>query len=467
LFNFFMKRVPIASSISYIGEDVRISGFVSSVRLHGSVLFLDIRDSSGTVQAVITSQNGDYEKAKKVRPEWVVEVIGGIKERPENMKNKESKTGDIEMEIKELGIFSKAETPPFEISTKGYEVGEELRMRHRYIDLRRERLKRNLKKRHEVFLFCRNFLSNRNFLEVETPILTKSTPEGARDFLVPSRREKGSFYALPQSPQQYKQLLMVAGVEKYFQFARCFRDEDLRADRQAEFTQLDMELSFVEKEDVLSLVEQMVVELVEMLFPEKHIKEKPFPRITYGKAMEEWGSDRPDLRNNKEDENELAFAFITDFPMFEKNKEDNWTTLHHPFTMPSTKDPRRIRKNPDKLKSKQYDLVLNGNEIAGGSIRSHEKEVLEAVFSVLGYNKKETQERFGHLFEAFAYGVPPHGGIAFGMERFLMVLLNEENIREVIPFPKTGDGRDLMMGAPSEAVDEKQLRELGLKKNEE
>lgn len=461
-----MKRTPIVSTISGIGGELRISGFVDSVRSHGSVLFLDIRDFSGTVQAVITAENEDYKNVKEIRPEWVVEILGLVKERPEKMKNKESKTGDVEIEIKKINILSKAKTVPFSVDTDGSEIGEETRMQYRYIDIRRDRLKRNLQARHDVAFFCRNFLNDKNFLEIETPILTKSTPEGARDFLVPSRKQPGNFYALPQSPQQYKQLLMVAGLERYFQFARCFRDEDMRADRQAEFTQLDMELSFAEKEDILLLVESMVTELVEVTFPDKTIKEKPFPRIEYSEAMEKWNTDRPDLRDNKEDKNELAFAFITDFPMFEKNKEGKRNAVHHPFTMPVETSPQKIKKNPDKIKGCQYDLVLNGNEIAGGSIRSHKPEILEAVFSVLGHTKEEAQEKFGHLFEAFSYGVPPHGGIAFGFERFLMVLLGEENIREVIPFPKTGDGRDLTMGAPSSGIDKKQLDELGLNKKE-
>ncbi len=461
-----MERVSIASSISSIGEEIKISGFVDSIRLHGSVLFLDLRDFSGKVQAVITSQNENFKAAKEIRAEWVVEIVGMVKERPEKMKNKDSQTGDVEIEISHLKILSRAKTVPFETSTYGYEVGEELRMRYRYLDLRRERLKKNMEMRHSSVLHLRNFLSNKGFIEIETPVLTKSTPEGARDFLVPSRKQSGSFYALPQSPQQYKQLLMVAGIEKYFQFARCFRDEDLRADRQAEFTQLDMELSFVEKEDILSLIEEMVTEMIGVLFPEKKIKEKPFPRISYSQAMEEWGTDRPDLRENKEDKDEMAFAFVTDFPMFEKTKEGKWSAAHHPFTMPTEDDPRKITENPEDLKGMQYDLVLNGNEIAGGSLRSHKPEILEAVFSVLGYTKEESEKRFGHLFEAFSYGVPPHGGIAFGLERFLMVLLGEESIREVIAFPKTGDGRDLMMGAPSSEIDNKQLNELGLSKKE-
>jgi aspartyl-tRNA synthetase len=311
---------------------------------------------------------------------------------------------------------------------------------------------------------CRKFLDERGFLEIETPILTKSTPEGARDFLVPSRLQEGSFYALPQSPQQYKQLLMVGGIERYFQFARCFRDEDFRADRQAEFTQLDIELSFIDKEYIMNLVEEMTIEIVNKFFPEKKIQQVPFPRIPYDEAMEKWGVDRPDIRKNKEDEDELAFAFVVDFPMFEKNKEGKWNAVHHPFTKPDEDDLEKIKSNPEKIRGLQYDLVLNGSEIAGGSIRSNQREVLEAVFSVLGHKKNEVEKMFGHLLEAFSFGAPPHGGIAFGFERFLSILLNEKNIREVIAFPKTGDARDLVMGAPSSDITEKQLNDLHIKK---
>jgi aspartyl-tRNA synthetase len=458
-----MKRILIEDTTSFVGESVKISGFVNSVRAHGNVLFFDIRDHSSLLQTVIISSSKDYDLAKKIRPEWVIEVIGKIKERPEKMRNKEMKTGEIEMEIEEIVVLSEAETAPFSIQSDGYEINEELRMKYRYLDLRRERLQKNIKLRHQVILFFRNFLTKEGFTEIETPILTKSTPEGARDFLVPSRLQPKSFYALPQSPQQYKQLLMVAGFEKYFQVARCFRDEDSRADRQAEFTQIDMELSFVKREDVMSLIEKMVKDLVKNLFPEKKIKEDPFPVLLYKDVMEKYGTDRPDIRTNKEDENELAFAFVVDFPMFEKNEEGKWNAVHHPFTMPDSDDAEEIKNNPTKIKGLQYDLVLNGNEIAGGSIRCHKKEILETVFEVLGHKKEDIEKNFGHLFSAFSYGVPPHGGVAFGLERFLMVLTGEKNIREVIAFPKTGDGRELTMGTPSPDIEKKQLDELNIK----
>jgi len=294
-------------------------------------------------------------------------------------------------------------------------------------------------------------------------MLTKSTPEGARDFLVPSRMYPGKFYALPQSPQQYKQLLMVAGLEKYFQIARCIRDEDPRADRQLEFTQLDLEMSFVTKNEILELTENLYVSLVKKLFPEKKIQKIPFPRITYKKAMEKYKSDKPDLRKNKESKEELAFAFIVDFPMFEwKETEKRWDAMHHPFTRPQTEDVKKIKKEPQNILAFQYDFVLNGYEIGGGSLRTFKPEVLETVFEVLGHTKKEARKKFSHLFEAFEYGVPPHGGIAPGLDRFLAIVLNEPNIREVIAFPKTGDSRDLMMDIPAPVAKE-QLKELHIK----
>jgi aspartyl-tRNA synthetase len=275
--------------------------------------------------------------------------------------------------------------------------------------------------------------------------------------------EKGKFYALPQSPQQYKQLLMVAGLEKYFQIAKCFRDEDPRADRQPEFTQLDIEMSFVEEDDILNLIENLYISLVKKLFPEKRIQKIPFPRINYKEAMEKYKSDKPDLRQNPKDQNELAFAFIVDFPMFEwKKEEKRWDAKHHPFTRPKTENIKEMKKNPEKILAWQYDFVLNGYEIGGGSLRTFKPEILEAVFEVMGHKKSEIRKKFGHLLEAFEYGVPPHGGIACGIERFLAILLNEPSIREVIAFPKTGDNRDLMMGVPAEVRPE-QLKELGIK----
>jgi aspartyl-tRNA synthetase len=386
------------------------------------------------------------------------------------MKNPDLLNGDYEVNVSELNILTKAETPPISIDGDGWDINENNRMRYRYLDIRRKRVSENIKKRAEAVKFIRNFLSDRDFVEVETPVLGKSTPEGARDYLIPSRLHPGEFYALPQSPQQYKQLLMVAGLERYCQIVKCFRDEDTRGDRQPEFTQIDIELSFTNEEEVLSLVEEMMLSFVKEVYPEKELtldENGRIPRISYEKAMNEYNSDRPDVRKNKENKNELAFVFVTDFPAFEKKEgKGRWGAVHHPFTMPNVEGPEELKnkfkEDPSSIKARQYDLVLNGYEIAGGSIRIHNPELLSAIFEVLGHKKEDIDIRFGHLLEAFKYGVPPHGGIAFGFDRVVMILQNEPNIREVIAFPKTGDGRDLMMNAPSK-VDKDQLEDLHIK----
>jgi len=456
-----MQRTLINETPKYIGKKVKVCGWVNSRRDHGKIIFIDLRDKTGLLQVVFGSEI--YEAAKNLRPEWVIEIIGEVEKRPKGMENPKIETGKIEIKAENLKVLSQAKTLPFAIDTDGYKIAEEKRLKYRYLDLRRKRLQKNLKVRQEVIRFIRDFLQNRGFLEVETPLLTKSTPEGARDFLVPSRLQPGKFYALPQSPQQYKQLLMVSGIERYFQIAKCLRDEDPRADRQAEHTQLDIEMSFVSQEDILNLVEKLYVELCGKLFPEKKITKIPFPRLSFKTAMKKYKSDKPDLRKNKKDEAELAFCFITDFPMFEWSEhEGRWGAMHHPFTKPQTEDIAQIKQSPEKVLAQQYDFVLNGYEIGGGSLRTTDPKILLAVFEVLGHQKEEVKKQFGHLFEAFQYGVPPHGGIALGIERFLAILLSEPNIREVIAFPKTGDNRDLMMEVPSE-VTEEQLRELHLK----
>ena len=459
-----MKRILTREAIKYIKKSVKVCGWVNSIRSHGKIIFVDLRDRSGILQLVFTPENKEiYEKCQKLRPEWVIEVEGTIKKRPSGMINPKIETGKVELYPINVEIFSQAKTLPFPIDTSGYEINEEKRLKYRYLDLRRERLRKNLEMRQKVTQFMREFLIKEDFIEIETPILTKSTPEGARDFLVPSRLEPGKFYALPQSPQQYKQMLMVAGIEKYFQIARALRDEDPRADRQAEHTQLDIEMSFSTQEDILNLTERLYIALTKKLFPEKKITKIPFPRMSYQKVMEKYRTDKPDLRKNKKDSNELAFCFITDFPMFEwSDVEKKWGIIHHPFTKPQTEDINKIKKNPEKILAYQYDFILNGSEIGGGSLRTTNPEILLAVFEVLGYKKEEIKKQFGHYFEAFKYGVPPHGGVAPGIDRLLAVLLNELNIREVIAFPKTGDNRDLMMDVPAE-VKENQLEELHIK----
>jgi len=461
-----MKRIAILETINHIGEKVIVAGWVHARRDHGKIIFIDLRDRSGILQVVFPNA----EIAKDLRSEWVVKIEGIINPRPEKLINLKLATGKIELSAEKLEILNKAETPPFAIDTNGYEIGEDSRLKYRYLDIRRERMKDNLILRHKIIQFIRNFLTDSGFIEVETPILTKSTPEGARDYVVPSRISQGSFYALPQSPQQYKQLLMVAGIEKYFQIARCFRDEDSRGDRQPEFTQLDLEMSFPSQEEIFGLVEKLYTELVKKLMPEKHFTQIPFPRLTYKEALKKYNSDKPDLRKNKNDSNELAFAFIVDFPAFEwKESEKRWDAVHHPFTKAQNPDnlPEKefiayLKKNQDKVMAHQYDFVLNGYEIGGGSIREHNPRILEAVFEIMGNKKEEIQEKFGHILEAFEYGVPPHGGIATGIDRFVMIMKNEPSIREVMAFPKTGDGRDLMMNSPSK-IDERQLKELKLK----
>ncbi|MFH1643515.1 MAG: aspartate--tRNA ligase [Patescibacteria group bacterium] len=459
-----MKRIFIKKTIEEVGKKVKIAGWVNSVRAHGKILFVDLRDKTGLMQIVFSQKNEElYKIAETLRPEWVIEVTGEIGKRPEGMINKDVKTGTIELTPEEIKIYSEAKTIPFSIDGDGYEISEEKRLQYRYIDLRRERLQRNLAMRHNVIQFMREFLKKEEFVEVETPLLTKSTPEGARDFLVPSRINPGSFYALPQSPQQYKQLLMVAGLERYFQIARCLRDEDPRGDRQAEFTQLDIEMSFVDEEDIMQLTEKLYTQIIEKLFPEKTFTQKPFIRMTHKEAIEKYNTDKPDLRKDKNNPNELAFAFVTDFPMFEWHEgTKRWGAAHHPFTQPHTTDIEKIKKNPKDIRARQYDFVLNGFEIGGGSIRTIDLNLLTAVFEVLGHKAEEVREKFKNYFEAFSFGVPPHGGIAPGIDRFLAVVLNEPNIREVIAFPKTGDNRGLMMGTPSE-VSEEQLKELHIK----
>jgi len=461
-----MKRIFSNETTKHLDKEVKVCGWVQSIRSHGKIIFIDLRDKEGLLQIVFIPKNKEiYETAKELKPEWVISVEGKIQKRPKQMINSKIETGEIELLPDKLEVLSEAKTLPFPVDTDGYEINEKIRLKYRYLDLRRARLKKNLETRHKTIQFMRDFLIEKGFLEVETPILTKSTPEGARDFLVPSRTYPGTFYALPQSPQQYKQLLMVSGIEKYFQIARCFRDEDPRGDRQAEFTQLDIEMSFVEQEDILSLIEELYVSLVKKLFPKKKINKIPFPRITYKDAMKKYNSDKPDLRKDKKDKDELAFAFIIDFPLFEwKKSEKRFDSMHHPFTRPQEEDIGKIKKSPDKVLAYQHDLVLNGYEVGGGSLRIYKPEMLEAIFEIMGHKKQEIREKFGHLLEAFEYGVPPHGGIAPGIDRFLAVVQGEPNIREVMAFPKTGENRSIMMDAPSK-VTEEQLKDLHIKIN--
>jgi aspartyl-tRNA synthetase len=453
-------RTHIGDISKHEGEEIELMGWVHARRDHGKIIFIDLRDRSGMVQVVFTPA---IKEAPELRLEYVVRMTGLVKTRPASMVKEGVVNGGHEVEAKSLEILNPSEALPISVDTDGMEIGEESRMKYRYLDIRRERLRKNLETRHRVIKFIRDFLDTEGFWEVETPILSKSTPEGARDYLVPSRIEQGNFYALPQSPQQYKQLLMVGGVEKYFQIARCFRDEDSRGDRQPEFTQLDMEMSFVAQEDVMATNEKLLIDLVTKLFPEKRIQAIPFPRIAYKDAMEKYGSDRPDVREDKNDPNLLAFCWVIDFPFFEKNDKGGWTFTHNPFSAPKPEHMQDLvdGKNIPDILTTQYDIVLNGYEIGGGSIRNHRPEALRAVFHVMGFDDERIDRNFGHMLQALSLGAPPHGGIAWGLDRFIMLMRGEPNIREIIPFPKSGDGHDFMMGGPS-GVDPEQLKDLGI-----
>ncbi len=459
-----MQRTYIGELNKKVGEEVKICGWVDVRRDHGKLIFIDLRDMSGKVQMVALPNHKEaHTLANTVRSEWVLEVSGKVNARPERMVNKDEVNGGVEIEVLSINVLNEALTPAIDVRGDGIEIGEDARLKYRYLDLRRPRMQKNIRDRDKIISFFRDYMHKENFVEIETPILMKGTPEGSREYVVPSRLENGKFYVLPQSPQQFKQLCMVAGFEKYFQIARCFRDEDTRGDRQPEFTQFDYEMSFVDQEDVLKLTEKMFIELVTKLYPEKHITQVPFPRITYKDSMEKFGSDKPDMRKNKEDKNELSFVWVVDFPMFEKGEDGKLSATHHPFCAVKDEDLENFMAGKDLLsiKAKAYDLVLNQLELSSGSVRIHKSDVQKKVFEHLGISDDDQQKRFGHMLEAFKYGTPPHAGFAPGIDRIVMILNNEPNIREVIAFAKTGEGKDLMMGSPSEIPNE-QLRDLGI-----
>lgn len=460
------ERTLVKDTLQKVGQTVFLKGWVANKRDHGKVTFVDLRDKSGIVQCV------GFQKMGEVSIESVVEIQGEVKNRPGSMVNQNSATGAIEVEVKEYKVLNAAKELPIQVEGDGLDINEEVRLKYRYLDLRRERMQKILRLRSDFYAALRKELTTQDFVEVETPMLTKSTKEGARDFIVPARLQPGKFYALPQSPQQYKQLLMTAGVEKYFQFARCIRDEDLRADRGFEFTQLDLEISFAKREDVMTAVEDLVKKSVKAV--NGKLQKENFPVFTYQEAIEKFGADKFDLRSEEEKkQGVLAFAWVINFPFFKKvDKADaaevqdgksGWTFTHNPFSAPIPEHEEWLLKGEriGEILTTQYDLVCNGYEAGGGSIRAHRPEVLKATFKVMGYTEEEVRSSVGHMLDAFEVGTPPHGGIALGLDRYVMILANENSLREVIAFPMTSSGKTAVMDAPSE-VSEDQLKELHL-----
>jgi len=459
----YMERTLIGDIRKHVGETISISGWVDVRRDQGKMVFFDFRDRSGLVQGVVLPGSSAMEMAKDIRNEYVVRVEGVVNKRPEKNAQAERQNGDIELEIQAIEILNPSEPMPFDISGDTSGIDESVRAEYRYLDLRSKRMQENMRVRSEFIRRCREYLFSKQFIEIETPLLTESTPEGSRDFVVPSRLNPGKFYALPQSPQQYKQLLMTAGFERYFQIARAIRDEDLRADRGFEHSQVDIEMSFVTREDVMAAVEDMVTTVVEAMG--HTIKEKPFPHISYKDAMEKFGSDKFDLRTQEEKEKGvLAYAWVVNFPFFEKTDEGCWTFTHNPFSMPIPEHLEWLLegKNVPDILTTQYDLVCNGYESGGGSVRAHKPEILEAVYKIMGFSKGELEDSVGHMLKAFRFGTPPHGGIALGVERNVMNLTGETMLREVQAFPMTRGGQTAVMNAPKPLSD-KQFKELGIK----
>lgn len=450
-----------------IGQKVRLSGWVNSVRDHGKLKFIDLRDGTGVVQCVVSGMK------EKVTDESVVEIVGMVKERPSGSVNEKIETGKVEIEAEESKVLNLSRELPIPVKGDGHKINEDLRLKYRYLDLRRDRMRNIVEMRSKFVQSLREELFSRNFLEIETPMLTKGTSEGARNFIVPSRLNPGKFYALPQSPQQYKQILMVAAMERYFQVARCIRDEDLRADRGFEFTQLDLEMSFVEMEDVMETTEAAVKRAVKAVGGK--LKDDPFPVIEYKDAIKKYGEEKFDLRTEKEKkEGVLAFAWVVKFPFFKKvDKADKaeveegrsgWVFTHNPFSKPQDDHLEWHLKGEHigEIITQQYDLVCNGYEAGGGSIRAHQPEVLRATYEIMGYSEKDIEENIGHMLEALALGAPPHGGIALGIDRLVMILAGETSLKEAIAFPMTGAGKTAVMNAPSPASKEL-LKELGIK----
>ncbi len=460
-------RTLIAQTPSLVGQTVKLQGWVNSKRDHGKITFIDLRDRTGKIQTVGVNQMSE------LTVESVIEVTGLVKKRGERYINPDLMTGEIELEVQSYQVLNMAAELPLSLDSTGKEINEVPRLKYRYLDLRRPRMQKILRLRSKFIEALRQKLFAKDFVEIETPLLTKSTKEGARDFLVPSRFQPGKFYALPQSPQQYKQLLMTAGFERYFQVARCIRDEDLRADRGFEFTQLDLELSFVKRDQVMNLVEKTVKQAVKAV--NGQLQKQEFPVYTYDQAIAQFGEDKFDLRTDQEKKaGVLAFAWVVDFPFFKKvdrsdaaevqDSKSDWTFTHNPFSQPKLKylQDMLAQKNIDQILTTQYDLVCNGYEVGGGSIRAHQPEVLKSTFKIMGYSDQEIEKSVGHMLKAFSLGTPPHGGIALGLDRLVMLLSQETSLKEVIAFPMTSTGRTAVMDAPNQ-VSQEQLKELGLK----
>jgi aspartyl-tRNA synthetase len=461
-----MKRTLTLEATSLVGKKITLQGWVDTKRDHGKITFIDLRDRSGLVQCV------GGKELKALHPEDVIEITGVTVKRSAETVNPELPTGTVEVTVETLTVLNTAKVLPFPIDTDGKEIDEEIRLRYRYVDLRRPRVHTNIKNRSKFVQASREYLFGHDFTEIETPMLTKSTKEGSRDFIVPSRLQPGKFFALPQSPQQYKQLLMAAGFERYFQIARCIRDEDLRADRGFEHSQIDMEMSFVSREEVMEMTEGMITHAIEKLGGK--IATKPFEVITYQNAMKTYGADKFDPRTEEEKKKGLlSFTWVVDFPFFKKVDADDaaevldgksgWTFTHNPFSQPKEEHLawHLAGKQVDQILTTQYDLVCNGFEVGGGSIRAHQPEVLRATYKIMGYTDEEIEESVGHMLEAFSYGAPPHGGIAPGIERLIMILQHEEYLREVQAFPQTGRGSTAVMQAPT-TIDDGQLKQLGI-----
>lgn len=461
-----MQRTLIKNTVQKVGKEVFLQGWVNTKRDHGKLTFIDLRDYTGTVQCV------GFQKMGELTVESVISLKGLVKKRPEKMINPNLPTGTVEIDVQEYTVLNKAAELPLPVEGDGKDIDEEVRLRYRYIDLRRQRMQKNLRLRSQFIAALRKSLFAEDFVEIETPLLTKSTMEGARDFIVPSRFQPGKFYALPQSPQQYKQLLMTAGFEKYFQIARCIRDEDLRADRGFEFTQLDIEMSFVDREAVMATTEKTVKEAVKAVGG--ILQQETFPVVTYDEAIKKYGADKFDLRTEAEKaKGVLAFAWVVDFPFFKKvDKKDaaevrdgksGWTFTHNPFSAPVPEHEKWLLQGEhiDEIRTTQYDLVCNGLEAGGGSIRAYRPDVLKATYKIMGYSDEEIEQSVGHMLAAFATGTPPHGGIALGIDRLVANLVGEISIKETIAFPMSATGRTAVMDAPS-FVNPNQLKELGL-----